>query len=99
MLQISLVATPAQSFHTVLGQQEVDITIRQRSTGLYIDVSSGGVALVTGKLCRDRVKLIRHAYLGFVGDLCFIDTQGASDPSYEGLGDRYLLVYLEASDL
>ena len=38
-------------------------------------------------------------YLGFVGDLMFADTQGASDSSYDGLGTRYLLVYLEVSDL
>ena len=39
------------------------------------------------------------SYLGFVGDLMFSDTQGTSDPSSPGLGTRYLLMYIEASDL
>ena len=99
MLQVQLLPIEAQTLRTVLGQQSVEITVRQRSTGLYIDVSSNGVQLVAGKICRDRVKLIRHKYLGFEGDLTFIDTQGTSDPSYTGLGGRYFLVYLEASEL
>jgi hypothetical protein len=42
---------------------------------------------------------VRSAYLGFVGDLCFFDTQGTEDPTSPGLGTRYLFVYLEAADL
>ncbi|MDE1138199.1 MAG: hypothetical protein PW999_00800 [Paraburkholderia tropica] len=45
-------------------------------------------AVKTGIVCRDRVKLIRHAYLGFTGDLAFFDTQGTSDPSYDPASAR-----------
>jgi hypothetical protein len=50
-------------------------------------------------MCMDRVKLVRHAYLGFIGNLGFIDTQGKTDPDYTGFGARYQLIYLEATDL
>jgi hypothetical protein len=43
--------------------------------------------------------MVRETYLGFIGDLSFTDTQGTSDPVYTGLGSRFVLLYLEASDL
>jgi hypothetical protein len=30
--------------------------------------------------------------------LLFIDSQGSADPSYDGLGDRFALVYLTAEE-
>ena len=44
-------------------------------------------------LCLNLVGLVRSAYLGFIGQLAFFDTQGTSDPDYSGLGTRYQLVY------
>ncbi|GAN63005.1 hypothetical protein AA0313_1445 [Acetobacter indonesiensis NRIC 0313] len=43
--------------------------------------------------CRDRVGLVQRKYLGFTGELTFLDTQGTSDPQYTSLNDRWLLVY------
>jgi hypothetical protein len=48
-------------------------------------------------LCRDLVYLVREAYLGFTGDLTFIDAEGADDPQYSGLGSRWQLVYIEVT--
>ena len=39
-----------------------------------------------------------RGYTGFIGNLLFIDTQGNSDPSYDGLGSRFSLVYLTAEE-
>ena len=44
-------------------------------------------------LCLNEVGLVRESYLGFVGQLVFVDMQGSSDPTYDGLGSRYLLTY------
>lgn len=68
-------------------------------TGLFLDLYINNAVVRTATICRDRVKLIRDAYLGFVGDLEFMDTQGLQDPDYTGLGARYQLVYLEQADL
>lgn len=84
----------AQTFSAVLGSQNCTITLRQRSTGLYLDLLVNGAPVVSGTYCRDRVSLVRWAYLGFSGWLYFVDTTGqGSDPSYDGLGSRYLLIY------
>ncbi len=52
---------------------------------------------MNGVLCRNLVYLVREAYLGFTGDLTFMDTEGGDDPYYTGLGSRWLLVYIETS--
>jgi hypothetical protein len=39
------------------------------------------------------------AYLGFSGDLVFVDTLGDQDPTYDGLGARYALIYLRPSEV
>ncbi|WP_027815228.1 phage baseplate plug family protein [Paraburkholderia bannensis] len=99
MLIIPLPAKPWPKLSVLLAGQNCQISVYQKTTGLYLDLSVNNAPIKTGIICRDRVKLIRHAYLGFTGDLAFFDTQGVTDPTYTGLGSRYQLVYLEASDL
>lgn len=44
-------------------------------------------------------KMVRYSYLGFVGDLVFLDNVGQQDPFWEGLGSRYILYYIEENEL
>lgn len=83
----------------ILSGQLCTINLYQRSTGLYIDLTSDSVAIVFGVLCQDRNRIVRDAYLGFVGDLAFIDNDGTDDPDYTGLGSRFSLAYIEPSDV
>lgn len=99
MLVIPLSAVPSKKLTTLLANQNCQIKVYQKTTGVYLDLYVNNAPIVTGVVCRDRVALVRDSYLGFVGDLSFFDTQGTSDPSYEGFGSRFQLVYLEASDL
>lgn len=68
-----------------------------------LDVS--GVSITQTQNCLNLKRLlINRQYLGFVGDFMFIDTMpdpvtGPTDPQYAGLGTRWQLIYLEASDL
>lgn len=96
---IPLAAIASQTLKVVLAQQSCVLNIYQKSTGLYLDVILEGETILSGVLCRDRVRCVRQAYLGFVGDLAFMDTQGTEDASFQGLGSRWVLMYLEASDL
>lgn len=96
---IPLAAVAAQTLKVVLGQQNCVLNVYQKSTGMYLDVTLEGEVILTGVLARDRVRCIRQAYLGFVGDLAFMDTQGTEDPVYSGLGSRWVLMYLEPADL
>ena len=90
---IPLVPVPSQTLTVQLGAQSCRINVRQRSTGVYIDLYVADVAIVTGVAALDRVGMVRGAYLGFAGQLFFTDTQGHDAPSYEGLGTRWLLCW------
>lgn len=96
---IPLTPTAAQSLTVVLESQNCTITASQKSTGMFLDLAVDNTPIISGVICRDRVRLVRQEYLGFVGDLAFMDTQGLDDPQYEGLGTRWVLMYLEASEL
>jgi hypothetical protein len=99
MLVIPLSATPSQSLNVLLASQNCQISVYEKSTGVFLDLYVNNAPVMTAVLCRDRVKLVRESYLGFAGDLCFFDTQGTSDPTNSGFGSRYQLVYLETTDL
>ena len=100
MLGIVTAALPSQVIKVSLPSgQNCVIALYEKSTGLYIDLTVNNVVLLTGVLCLNRVLLVRQAYLGFVGDLAFIDLLGLTDPVYSGLGTRYQLTYLTPTDV
>ena len=90
---IPLRSVAAQEFNVVLGQQACALKLYQKSAGLFMDVYLSGKPLIVGVLCRDRSRIIRSQYLGFAGDMYFVDTEGEADPYYAGLGSRWVLVY------
>lgn len=92
-LIVPLQPVPSQTLTISLGGQAVQVSIRQKSTGLYADVSVNNKLVVGGALCLNATPIVRSGYLGFVGELRFVDMQGKSDPTYDGLGSRFPLVY------
>lgn len=92
-LTVPLSALPAQVLKVSLSGVLVQITLRQRSTGLYADFEAGGQRLLSGVLCQDRTWLVRERALGLPGDFLFADTQGQQNPEATGLGSRFLLLY------
>ena len=96
---IPLQAVPSQAVTVSLGGQNCQVSVYQKSTGLYCDVYLNNALVLAGVICLDRVKIVRDAYHGLIGNLSFVDQQGVNDPEYTALGSRYLLYYLEASDL
>ncbi len=75
------------------------LNVYQFAYGLFVDVYLGPTLVIGGVICENRNRIVRSAYLGFVGDLAFVDSQGSEDPVYTGLGGRWQLVYLEEADL
>ena len=98
MQTVPLQPVPSQSTKVVLGGQNCQILVYQKPQGVFVDINADGVDISVGTIARDAVPLISREYAGFIGNLIFIDTQGSDDPSYEGLGDRWTLVYLTAEE-
>ena len=90
---IPVAQAPSQSFDIQLGSQNCTINIYQKSTGLFFDLFIDQLPIVQTVLCLNFVSLIREQYLGFIGQLAFVDTVSDSDPVYTGLGTQYLLIY------
>jgi len=92
-------AVPSQVLTALLGNQACEIKIYQRSLGLFCDLLVNGALIIGGVICENRNRIVRSVYLGFSGDLMFIDTQGNADPIYTGLGTQFVLAYLAADEL
>lgn len=105
MLIIPLSAIPSQIVRAGLPTQQATITVYQKAPGLFLDLAVNDAPIITGVVCLDRVYIVRDAYLGFDGDLAFIDTMGITDaslrrdPDYTGLGGRFLLAWLSQADI
>lgn len=99
MLLVPLSATPSQTVNVILANQACTINVYQKFYGLFCDVFVNNAPIITGVLCLNQAYIVRSLYLGFTGDLAFFDTQGTSDPTYTGVGSRFVLLYLETSDL
>jgi hypothetical protein len=99
MIVIPLQAAPSQSFNVTLNGQACQIALYQKGELFYIDLSIGSKVIRQGRMVRNATRLVRYAYLGFIGDLVMFDTQGHSDPTYDGLGVRYQLYYLSPDEL
>lgn len=96
---IPITADQSQTFGIQLDNQNCQISIYQKSTGLYLDLYLNNQPIINARLCRDRVKLIGLKYLGFSGDLVFLDTQGLDDPDYTGLNTRFILAYFADGEI
>lgn len=99
MRKIPLRPEPSQSCSVVLGGQNCQISVYQKEQGLFLDLMVNHAPIAMAVVCRDRVRLVREEYSTFVGDLVFVDSFGLSDPNYKGLGSRFILAYLEATEL
>lgn len=99
MKKIPLQPVPAQTLKIKLGGQNCQIRVYYRFGSTYMDLTAGGVVVVTGAICRDRQSIIQIANNDFSGQLLFVDMLGASDPLYTGFGERWRLFYKAASEL
>ena len=85
MYQIPLQSIPNQSLSVSIDDINWFITLSTRKDNLYISLQRNSVDVLLNRICRDSTPV---GY-GFV----FVDQQGASDPTYDGLNERYALIY------
>lgn len=99
MLVVPLQAVASQQVNVTLANQNTTINVYQLSTGLFVDVLVNGVLIIGGVIAENLNVIVRSVYLGFTGDIAFVDTQGSADPVYTGLGTRWILGYFSPSEL
>lgn len=90
---IPLQAAPDQTLQAYLGSQNITLRLYQRRYGFFVDLYKDNAILRRGLEAKNLVNIIRDAYLGVAGNLFFNDTQGNADPTYDGLGTRFVLLY------
>lgn len=99
MRTIPLEPKKSQSISVDLSGQRCTIRLIQRESFMYMDLTVNGNPIMQGVPCLYGNRMVRYRYLGFSGDLVFLDNAGQLDPSYEGLGGRFVLYYIEESEL
>jgi len=96
---IPLQPVPNQTLTVSLSNQTCQIDIIQRMSGLYLTLSVNNSIIISNVLCENGNLIVRDAYLGFVGDLAFIDNTATDNPDYLGLGTRFSLAYIPPEEL
>lgn len=100
MVVIPTLSVPYQIINVILGQQAAVVTLRQLATGLYMDLELGVREIVGLVVCENLNRIVRNRYLGFDGDLFFLDNTGlGADPDFTGLGSRFSLMYASEDEL
>lgn len=99
MLTISIEPQKSQSLSVSLAGQQCIIRLIQRESFLYMDLTVNGNPIMQGVPCLYGNKMVGYSYLGFKGDLIFLDNVGQQDPRWDSLGGRYILYYIEESEL
>lgn len=94
MFEVPLQATESQTITILLNNQNCQINIYQKSTGLYLDLFKDNNVIIRTRLCVDRIPIIRNCSSGFVGELYFVDSSGNQNPDYLGLGTNFRLYYV-----
>lgn len=96
---ITLMPQKSQTVSVALAGQQCIIRLIQRESFMYMDLTVNGNPIMQGVPCLYGNKMVGYSYLGFKGDLTFLDSEGQSDPFYDGLGGRYVLYYIEEGEL
>lgn len=95
---IPLKPVPNQTVSVQLAGQACTIDVYQLAQGLFVNLSVDGALVIGGVIAQNLNRIVRDAYLGFAGDLAFVDNQGSRDPDHAGLGSRFELAYLTADE-
>jgi hypothetical protein len=113
MMLIPISGVPSQTLQFVVANQNCqmnvytndgydysDATLSTPQPFIAIDFAYNGIQVTNTQNCLNEKRLlVNRQYLGFMGDFMFVDSQGTDDPEWAGLGTRWFLLYLEASDL
>lgn len=97
--QIALQSIASQQTQVVLDGQSCSISVYVKNQCIFFDLAVNGAPIAIAVQCKNLVSLVPTSYLGFTGWLMFYDTEGTSDPVYNGIGSRWVLLYLDSADV
>jgi hypothetical protein len=86
-------AVANQELSCILDGQLARINLTTTNYGLFADVLYNGVPVSSGRLCLDRTDINPDRYRGLPQFLGFADLQGSDDPTFDGFGTRFVLIY------
>ncbi|QCE35634.1 hypothetical protein FAI40_10025 [Acetobacteraceae bacterium] len=84
---------PSQKVQSLLLGKKTMLWIRQLASGIYCDIWVENTLIAAGVLCLNKTWMLRDKTFSINGDFVFLDTQGNTDPTLNGLGDRYQLIF------
>lgn len=101
MMTIALKKAPLQQFTVLLNNQRCEIRLYYCgfTDDLFVDLKLNDRIILQGVKAENGNRIVRYKYLGFSGDLIFIDSQGNDNPVYTGFGDRWDLYYMTEEEL
>lgn len=91
--QIEISPIPWQEFSVVLDSQNCVISLRQVAESIYCDLTCNDIEIFKGRKVCIGTPINCYPSPNFKGKLYMVDTLGNSDPQYEGLNDRWILVF------
>lgn len=96
--QITTVNLANQRCRIHIYQKEIGVrqargNVMRTKTPMFVDLYVNDALVIGGVIGENGNPIVRDTYLGFIGDLQFIDTQRGDDPLYTGLGERWVLTY------
>lgn len=91
---IPLESEPNQQVLVILDNQECTIAVYSRGGHLFMDLMVGQSAVFAGAICNNGANIVPFSTELFKGSLHFYDTEGHSNPVWDKLKERFLLLYL-----
>jgi hypothetical protein len=93
IMEVPVNPLPAQKLERVINGQRCSIRLVWRHEKLFCDLSVNNEPIWLGLVIHNCTPFKNFRVTDFVGNLAFIDYEGANDPHYSGLGSRYRLFY------
>ena len=82
---IDLKQVPNQTVSTTIGTDTYDIELNTRLDQLYVSIKKNDVAVVYNRICQNKNVIAKN--------FMFVDLNASSDPSYNELTTRYILLW------
>lgn len=98
MVEIPLQAIPAQEVQVALGGQNCALRVYWRFWKLFMDLFANGAPVFSGAMCQNCQWINQSPSLLFSGGLMMVDSLGDETPRWDGLGERWSLLYFDADE-